>query len=147
MIRCILYPGAKLFSTAGGKEQAAGILKEKVTEICTLVPAFERELDRSRDADSTKEAKDYCRYVFKNKSFFDNIAARESSRGKRRHGGLIEECVGVDGEILQTVIIPTMNVSRRCADGSVSSDEPLNKSQLYITTAGWKSTYPYDKLI
>ena len=147
MIRCILYPGAKLFSTAGGKEQAAGILKEKVTEICTLVPAFERELDRSRSANATKEAKDYCRYVFKNKSYFDNIAARESSRGKRRHGGLIEECVGVDGEILQTVIIPTMNVSRRCADGSVSSDEPLNKSQLYITTAGWKSTYPYDKLI
>ena len=86
MIRCILYPGAKLFSTAGGKEQAAGILKEKVTEICTLVPAFERELDRSRSANATKEAKDYCRYVFKNKSYFDNIAARESSRGKRRHG-------------------------------------------------------------
>ena len=30
MIRCILYPGCKLFVTSGGKEQAAGILKEKV---------------------------------------------------------------------------------------------------------------------
>jgi hypothetical protein len=30
MIRAILYPGAKLFSTAGGKEQAAQILQEKV---------------------------------------------------------------------------------------------------------------------
>lgn len=147
MIRCILYPGAKLFSTAGGKEQAAGILKEKVTEICTLVPAFERELDRSRGPNSTKEAKDYCKYAFKNLSYFDNIAARESSRGKRRHGGLIEECVGVDGEILQTVIVPTMNVSRRCMDGTTQPDEVLNKSQLYITTAGWKSTFPYDKLI
>jgi hypothetical protein len=34
MCRCILYPGAKLFVTSGGKEQAAGIIKEKVQEIC-----------------------------------------------------------------------------------------------------------------
>ena len=44
--------------------------------------------------------------MFKNGSYFDNIAARESSRGKRRHGGLVEECVGVDGQILSEVIIP-----------------------------------------
>ena len=36
MCRCVLYPGAKLFVTSGGKEQAAGIVKEKVQEICTL---------------------------------------------------------------------------------------------------------------
>ena len=41
MIRCILYPRANLFVTSGGKEQAAGILKDKVQEICTLIPAFE----------------------------------------------------------------------------------------------------------
>ena len=45
MVRCILYPGAKLFSSAGGKSQAASILKEKVDELCRLVPALERELD------------------------------------------------------------------------------------------------------
>jgi len=45
----------------------------------------------------TLEGKDYAKYVFKNGSYFDNIAARESSRGKRRHAGVIEECVGVDG--------------------------------------------------
>ena len=84
MIRCILYPGCKLFVTSGGKEQAAGIIKEKVTEICSLVPAFERELDRRPG--KTRESKDYCIYMFKNGSYFDNIAARESSRGKRRHG-------------------------------------------------------------
>lgn len=145
MCRCILYPGCKLFVTSGGKEQAAGIIKEKVTEICTLVPAFERELDRRPG--KTREAKDYCIYYFKNGSYFDNIAARESSRGKRRHGGLVEECVGVDGDILSQVIIPTMNVSRRCLDGSVHPEETLNKSQIYVTTAGWKNTFAYDKLI
>lgn len=145
MIRCILYPGAHLFVTSGGKEQAAGIMKEKVAEICELVPAFQREIDWSRG--QTQEGKDYALYRFKNGSWFDNIAARESSRGKRRHGGLIEECVGVDGKILQEVIIPTMNVSRKCKDGTVQQDEVLNQSQIYVTTAGYKNQFPYRKLI
>lgn len=145
MIRCILYPGAHLFVTSGGKEQAAGIIKEKVQEICSLVPAFKREIDWTRG--QTQEGKDYARYVFKSGSWFDNIAARETSRGKRRHGGLIEECVGVDGKILQEVIIPTMNVSRRCADGTVQESETLNQSQIYVTTAGYKNSFPYHKLI
>ena len=145
MCRCILYPGCKLFVTSGGKEQAAGIVKEKVEELCKLVPALERELDRRPG--KTREGKDQVVYVFKNGSYFDNIAASEKSRGKRRHGGLIEECVGVDGTILSEVIIPTMNVSRRCLDGSVHPEETLNKSQIYVTTAGWKNSFAYDKLI
>ena len=145
MIRCILYPKCKLFVTSGGKEQAAGNMKEKVQEICALIPAFEKEIDWRRGV--TLEGKDYAKYVFKNGSYFDNIAARESSRGKRRHAGVIEECVGVDGDILSTVIIPTMNISRMCMDGSTHPEEQLNKSQLYITTAGFKNTFPYDKLI
>jgi hypothetical protein len=48
MIRCILYPGAHLFSTAGGKEQAAQILQEKVNDICAKIPAFKREIDWRR---------------------------------------------------------------------------------------------------
>ena len=145
MCRCVLYPRSKLFVTSGGKEQAAGIVKEKVTEICTLVPAFDRELDRRPG--KTREGKDYVCYVFKNGSYFDNIAASEKSRGKRRHGGLVEECVGVDGDILSQVIIPTMNVSRLCMDGTTQPDETLNKSQIYVTTAGFKNTFAYDKLI
>ena len=145
MCRAILYPRCKLFITSGGKEQAAGIVKEKVQEICTLIPAFQKEIDWRRG--QTLEGKDYVKYVFKNGSYFDNIAARESSRGKRRHGGLIEECIGVDGDILSQVIIPTMNISRMCMDGTTQPDETLNKSQIYITTAGYKNTFPYDKLI
>lgn len=104
MIKCILYPRCKLFVTSGGKEQAAQIMQEKVKEICNLIPAMEKEIDWRRG--HTTEGKDYCHYVFKNGSYFDNIAARESSRGKRRHGGVIEECVGVDGDVLSQVIIP-----------------------------------------
>ena len=56
-------------------------MKEKVQEICTLIPAFKKEIDWQRG--KTLEGKDYCKYVFKSGSYFDNIAARESSRGKR----------------------------------------------------------------
>ena len=144
MIKCILYPKCKLFVTSGGKEQSAQIIKEKVGEICTLIPAFAREIDWGRG--QTQEGKDYCKYLFKNGSYFDNVAAKEGSRGKRRQGGLIEECVGVDGKILQEVIIPMMNVDRRCMDGTSQESEMLNKSQLYITTAGYKGTFPQIKI-
>ena len=145
MIRCILYPRCNLFVTSGGKEQAAGILKDKVNEICILIPSLKNEIDWRRG--KTLEGKDYCKYVFKSGSTLDNIAARESSRGKRKHGGLVEECVGVDGQILQEVIIPTMAISRRAMDGTTQPDETLSKSQVFVTTAGYKGTFPYEKLI
>lgn len=145
MIRCILYPDAHLFVTSGGKEQGASILSSKVTEICRLIPAFKREIDWTRG--KTQEGKDYCKYIFKNGSTLDNLAARESTRGQRRHGGVMEECVGINDAILREVIIPVMAVSRRAKNGTVNENEPLNKSQVYITTAGYKGTYPYDRLI
>lgn len=145
MLRAILYPRAHLFATAGGKEQAAQILQEKVSDICTKIPAFSREIDWRRG--QTKIGKDSCTYIFKNGSIVENLAARETSRGRRFHAGLIEECVGVDQKVLQEVIIPTMNVSRRCMDGSVQEEEVLNQSQIYLTTAGYKNTFSYDKLI
>lgn len=145
MVRCILYPGAKLFITTGGKEQAAGIAKEKVDELCKLVPGLRNEIDWRPG--KTVSSKDNVRYQFKNGSVLDIIAARQSSRGKRKHGGLIEECILVDGTLLNEVIIPTMNVSRRLSDGSFKDEEVLNKSQIYVTTAGWKNSFAYEKLI
>jgi hypothetical protein len=79
MIRCILYPGVHLFVTSGGKEQGASILHDKVQEICSLIPSFGREIDWGRG--KTQESKDKVRYVFKNTSVLDNLAARESTRG------------------------------------------------------------------
>lgn len=145
MIKCILYPGSKLFVTSGGKEQAAGIIKEKVDELCTLVPGLTREINWKPG--KTREGKDYVIYVFKNGSYFDNVAAAEKSRGKRRHGGSLEEAVLIDGDILSSVIIPMMNVSRQAMDGTKHDEEPLNKCQTWVTTAGYKNTFSYAKLI
>jgi hypothetical protein len=91
-----------------------------------LIPSFKREIDWGRG--KSLEGKDKVRYVFKNESILDNLAARESTRGQRRHGGLMEECVGIDDAILREVIIPVMAVSRRAKDGTVNEKETLNKS-------------------
>ena len=51
MIRCILYPGAHLFVTSGGKEQGASILHDKVQEICELIPSLKKEIDWTPEED------------------------------------------------------------------------------------------------
>jgi len=146
MIRCILYPGADIFVAAGGKEQSATILSEKVEDICDKIPAFRREINWSRGGGTTT-SRDHALYQFKNGSTLGNLAAAEKTRGVRKHAGVLEECNSMDQQILQDVLIPTMNVSRRALDGTVQEDEVLNQSQIFITTAGYKQTYSYQKLL
>ena len=145
MLRCILYPGSQLFVTTGGKEQAASITVAKIDQICNLLPCLNNEIDWSRGV--SKKSRDNVEYVFKNGSKINILAARESSRGQRRTGGLMEECVLIDQTALNEIIIPTTNVNRLLPDGTRNSDEVVNKSQIYITTAGWKNSFAYDKLI
>ena len=145
MLRCILYPGSHLFVTTGGKEQAAGILKEKQEELCKLIPGLQNELDLTRG--KTKTSKDNIELLFKNGSKLDIMAARQSSRGKRATGGLMEECILIDQTLLNEVIIPTMNVDLILASGERIESETVNKSQIYVTTAGWKNSFAYQKLM
>lgn len=145
MIRCILYPNSHLFVTTGGKEQAASITISKIEEICKLIPPINNEINWDRGV--SKKSKDDVKYVFKNGSSIDILAARQSSRGQRRTGGLMEECVLIDGDILNEVVIPTTNVDRLLPDGTRHREENVNKSQIYITTAGWKNSFAYAKLV
>lgn len=145
MIRCVLFPNGHLFVTTGGKEQAAGIAREKVEELCKLIPGLHHEIDWSRGA--SKASKNMVEYKFKNGSKLDIVAAQQSSRGKRATGGLVEECILVDKTLLNEVIIPLMNVDRRLSDGTRDEKEITNKSQIYVTTAGWKNSFAYEKLI
>ena len=132
ILRCILYPGAKLFIVSGTKEQGAAIAREKIEELRDLIPALNNELVLKK----CQFGRDYVRVVFKNGSVLDVVAARNSQRGGRRHGGLVEEVILIDGQALNEIILPLMNVSRRAKNGKVDPDESLNKSQIYITTAG-----------
>lgn len=104
MLRCVLYPNSHLFVTTGGKEQAAGIAKEKIEEICKLIPGLKKEINWERG--QTKTSKDNIEIIFKNGSKLDIMAARQSSRGRRATGGLMEECILIDQTLLNEIIIP-----------------------------------------
>ena len=145
MIRCILYPNVELFITTGGKEQAASITIAKIEEICKIIPALHKEIDWSRGA--TKHSKDDVNYLFKNGSKINILPALERSRGQRRTGGLMEECVLIDQKALNEIVIPTTVINRRLADGTRHPEEVVNQSQVYITTAGYKDSFAYRRLI
>lgn len=148
MLKAILYPNARLFTVAGGKNQSAEILKGKVDELCKLIPALEREIiwDTRGTRARTSQTKDTVIYTFKNGSTLENVAASEKTRGRRFNSGLMEECVGIDQQVLNEIIVPTMNVNRM-VNGKADSQEQLNKSQIYVTTAGYKNSFSYEKLI
>jgi hypothetical protein len=139
-LKSIFYPGIKQFVASGGKEQAANIAKEKIEEIWELFPILKREV---RDYQFQK---DYVKLVFHNGSKLDIVAVKDSTRGGRRHAGLIEEVILVDGQKLSEVVIPLMNVDRRARNGEVDPNEP-HKQQIYVTTAGFKNTFAYQKMI
>lgn len=145
MLKAILFPGSEVFVTTGGKEQAAMITISKVEEICKLIPTLANEINWDRGV--SKKSKDSVKYVFKNGSKLDILAARESTRGQRRHGGVIEEVILVDEKALNEIILPTTNVDRNLPDGSTDPDEVVNQSQIYITSAGWKNSFAYQRLI
>lgn len=149
IIRCILYPGAHLFICSERKNQSASILSSKTDELCRLIPAIADEIvwDTRGSTAKTQVSKDVVSYCFKNGSRLENLAAAESSRGLRYHGGLLEEAAKLNGKLLNEVVIPTMNVERRVNGKEVDPDEMLNRSQLYVTSAGYKATFAYEKLI
>ena len=148
MLRCVLYPNAKIATVAGGKQQSAEIVSSKVQEICKLIPALEREIiwDTRGTKARTAQTKDTVIYTFKNGSTLENVAASEKTRGRRFHSLLGEECVSIDQDILNEVLIPTLNVDRQ-VKGHSDPNEQLNKSQIFVTTAGYKNTFSYEKLI
>lgn len=109
MLRAVLFPGSHLFVTTGGKEQASSITLSKVEELCKLLPFLQNEINWERG--ETRKTKDDVCYKFKNGSIIDILAAKESSRGQRRHSGLMEECVLIDQTALNEIIIPRLEES------------------------------------
>lgn len=117
---------------SGGKEQAAKIATEKLEEIWRFWPATKNAILTGPGLNTSKMQRDYVKIAFKNGSYLDIVAARETTRGGRRTSGLVEESILVDGKVLNEVIIPLMNVSRRAACGAADPNDITNKSQIYV---------------
>ena len=147
VLQCIFMPGTKRFICAPNKNQAAQIAKEKLTEIFRAWPLLRKEVI---GGDLTEVpgnyGKDYVTIRFRNGSQFDVVGALESSLGGRRQGGLLDEIKLHDEEMVNTVVLPLLNVSRRLPDGTVNYKEP-NQQQICCTSAWLKTSFAYIKLI
>lgn len=148
MIKAVLYPRAKLATVADGKGQSAQILSSKMQEICQLIPALSNEImwDTRGKIAQTSQTKDSVTYSFKNGSIIQNVAMTETTRGSRFQGLLVEECAKIDQDKLTEIIMPTLVISRQ-VNSQVDPEEVLNQSSVFVTSAGYKDTYSYDKLI
>ena len=138
-LRCIFLPRSKVFICAPGKEQGTKIAMEKLTELWDLFPILEREVI------SKNFQANLVRIVFRNGSVFDIVAAQDAQRGGRRHAGIIDEVRDHDGDMLNSVVLPLMNVNRRTVNGQLNNNEP-HQAQIYISSAGSKNSYAYERM-
>lgn len=140
-LECILYPNTKLAIAATTKGQSAAILEAKISEILGLLPILRFEIRK------IEKVKDQLTIHFKNGSQMSNLAAKQSSRGLRFTGLTLEEIIEGDPDIIQEVILPTLAISRRAANGEFNKNETIMQQRIYVTTAGYKDTYAYNTLI
>ena len=91
--------------------------------------------------------KDYIELFFKNGSKLTVVGALDSDRGLRTHATLIDEVRDQDGEMIASVVLPQMNVSRRTVQGLVNPYEKINTQVIYATSAGMKSSFAYEALL
>ena len=149
-IRGIMQPRSKGFTCADTKKQAAQIVEEKTNEIYRLFPFLVNELNIS-DLDKMKKkygnmGSDYAEIKFRNDSQIDIVNTSNAGRGGRRHWGTLEEFAMMDGDAVNEVVIPLMNVDRRTVAGLLNPTEP-HAAQTMITTAGYKGTYAHDRTL
>ena len=99
----------------------------------------------------TQEMRKYFEYIIIdtsagiNGSVFDIVAAQDAQRGGRRHAGIIDEVRDHDGDMLNSVVLPLMNVNRRTVNGELNINEP-HQAQIYISSAGSKNSYAYERM-
>lgn len=147
MLQCIFMPGTKRFICAPGKGQSAQIAKEKIQEIYDRWPLIRKEIVGGDVTDTPGNfGKDYVTLKFRNGSQFDVVGALDSTRGGRRHGGLIDEVRDHEEQPINEIVLPLMNVSRRMPDNTVNPKEP-NQQRIFMTSAGVKTSFAYDLLL
>ncbi len=149
-VRGIMQPRSKGFTCADTKKQAAQIVEEKTNEVYRMFPFLKNELNIS-DVDKAKNkygnmGQDYAELKFRNDSQIDIVNTGNAGRGGRRHWGTLEEFAMMDGDAVNEVIIPLMNVDRRTVAGLLNPTEP-HAAQTMVTTAGYKGTYAHNRTL
>lgn len=146
-LTCMFIPRHRSTITAGTNKQAAEIAKQKVVDdLWVKFPLLANEMQKRRIAgkllDAYKMGKDYVEFNFRNGSSL-NLG---NVRGLRRESLIFEEVIEQDPIQVNEVYIPLVNEPRKMSNGLINPYEPQSQ-QIYITTAGYQNTFPYQKLI
>jgi len=139
-LKCVFLPAQKEFISAPGKEQASKISQQNIEDIWNFFPILKAEVKY------VSFAKDYTKLVFQNESKLDIVQIENSSRGGRKHGGSIEEIAdpSFKENIFNETILPLMANNRIAMCKEVNPQE-IHKGMLYVTTAGTKQGFGYQK--
>lgn len=145
--QCILLPGHVGSIVAPKINQAAKIAKQKIYEIWNLWPLLRKEIAFENGKEKANFSKDYVELRFRNGSVLMITGATDSNRGLRTHATFLDEARDSDGDAINEIILPQMNVSRRGANGIVNPYEKINTQVIWGTSAGSKSSFAYGALI
>jgi hypothetical protein len=86
----------------------------------------------------------YAEFRFSHGGVFDVVGG--TIRGFRRNSGIFEEVIELDPKYTNEVVLPLLNKPREDSFGEINPREP-HGSKVFITTAGYQSTYAYQKLL
>lgn len=141
-LKCIMYPGIQVFLCSPGKAQATVIARDKIEEIWKLFPILQGEIKyHAFNPDNT-------RIVFHNGSSLDVVVVGGAARGRRKHGGSIEEICDMDRkkDDLNEAVLPMMQIDRRATNGEVDPNE-IKKFTFFVTTSGTRQSFAYEKAV
>lgn len=140
-LKCIFQPGSTIAIAAPSKRQAAAIGTEKIKLILNLFPLLQKEI-----VNDGSFGKDYATVKFRNGSILEITAALETTRGRRFSALMLDELRDMDGEDVNSILIPTLVIARRTVAGLANPYEPT-QCIVYASSASAKSSYNYEKLL
>ena len=146
-VRAVLLPRSVLMIASDVKGTVIKIAEAKFEEIFRHWPLLKAEVKTRADDGKTgiKSSSNYYELWLKNGSMI-SVVAKDTSRGLRATGAILEECAKIEEEPFNEVLWPQMNIKRREVDGTLNPDEP-SAAQIFITTAAERTVFMYSKLI
>ena len=146
-LKCMFLPNSNIFIASDIKGTVIKTAEAKFAEFFRHWPLLQNELKTQEDdgKKGQKSSNSYYELNFKNGSKL-TVIAKDTSRGLRATCGIFEEAMTIDEVNFNEVLVPQLNIPRRCADGSLNPEEPVS-SQIFITTARERTVFMYSKLI
>jgi hypothetical protein len=125
---------------ASTKQSAVDIWEDKHNEIMEFYPSLKDEIK------SASFTKDTAEVLWVNGSKVDALAMAQTSKGKRRRRGGLEESNLIDKDVYEDAIAPIFNVPRRTM-GNIEDPTELNGQINRYTTSGYKNSDEYEVIL